>query len=103
MAERVVMEELDLQEEFFQRGWTDGLPIVAPTPDRVQAMLDVVDAADPDVLIGYVPARSRGVSMEQAAINAVMAGCRPAYFPIVVAALEAMFDPVFNLHTVLTS
>src|SRR3954454_16131757 len=71
MAELLSIEELDVQEEFFARAWTDGLPIVAPTPDRVQAMLDVVDATDPDVLIGYVPARSRGVSMEQAAINAV--------------------------------
>src|SRR3954451_16498908 len=103
MAERVVMEELDLQEEFFARGWTDGLPIVAPTPDRVQAMLDLVLADDPDTLIGFLPARGRGVTLEKAAINAVMAGCRPLYFPVVVAALEAMFDAAFNLHTVLTS
>jgi hypothetical protein len=103
MAERVVMEELDLQEEFFARGWTDGLPIVAPTPDRVQAMLDLVLADDPDTLIGFLPARGRGVTLEKAAINAVMAGCRPEYFPVVVAALEAMFDEAFNLHTVLTS
>ena len=103
MAERVVMEELDLQEEFFERGWTDGLPIVAPTPDRVQAMLDLVLADDPDTLIGFLPARGRGVTLEKAAINAVMAGCRPEYFPVVVAALEAMFDEAFNLHTVLTS
>ena len=47
--------------------------------------------------------RGRGVTLEKAAINAVMAGCRPEYFPVVVAALEAMFDPEFNLHTVLTS
>ncbi len=103
MAERVVMEELDVQEAFFERGWTDGLPIVAPTPDRVQAMLDLVLADDPDTLIGFLPARGRGVTLEKAAINAVMAGCRPEYFPVVVAALEAMFDEAFNLHTVLTS
>ena len=46
MAESLELEELDLQEEFFERGWTDGLPIVAPTPDRVQAMLDLVLADD---------------------------------------------------------
>ena len=66
-------------------------------------MLDLVLADDPDTLIGFLPARGRGVTMEKAAINAVMAGCRPEYFPVVVAALEAMFDEAFNLHTVLTS
>src|SRR4051812_25122302 len=66
-------------------------------------MLDLVLADDPDTLIGFLPARGRGVTLEKAAINAVMAGCRPEYFPVVVAALEAMFDEAFNLHTVLTS
>ena len=103
MAEQLVMEEYDVQETFFDRGWTDGLPVVPPTPERVQEMLDVVLAGDPDTLIGYLPQRGRGVTLEQAAINAVMAGCRPEYFPVVVAGLEAMFDEAFNLHTVLTS
>jgi hypothetical protein len=103
MAETITLDDLDLQEAFFERGWTDGLPVVAPTADRVKAMLDVVDADDPDVLIGYLASRKRGVTMEKAAINAVMAGCRPEAFPVVVAALEAMFDQAFNLHGVLTS
>src|SRR3954451_12712964 len=103
MAERVVVDALDAHEELYARGWTDGLPVVPPTPERVQAMLDLVLADDPDTLIGYLPSRGRGVTLEQAAINAVMAGCRPEYFPVVVAALEAMFDEAFNLHTVLTS
>src|SRR5579884_1510376 len=97
------LEEAEVQEEFFARGWTDGLPIVPPTPERVGEMLAVVGDEDPDLLIGYLPVRGRGVTLEKAAINAVMAGCLPAYFPVVVAALEAMFDPEFNLHTVLTS
>jgi hypothetical protein len=97
------LEEASVQEEFFDRGWTDGLPIVPPTPDRVRAMLEPVGADDPELLVGYLPARDRGVTLEKAAVNAVMAGCRPEYFPVVVAALEAMFDGVFNLHTVLTS
>jgi hypothetical protein len=100
MAELLTLEEDGLQEEFFARGWTDGLPVVPPTPARVAAMLGELDG---DVLIGFLAARNRGVTIEQAAINAVMAGCRPDYFPVVVAALEAMFDPAFNLHTVLTS
>jgi hypothetical protein len=99
----LTLEERDVQEEFFARGWTDGLPIVPPTPKRVKAMLQVAGAADPQVLIGFLAARGRGVSLEKAAINAVMAGCKPEYFPVVVAALEAMFDPAFSLHLVLTS
>ena len=103
MSERLSFEAADVQEEFFSRGWTDGLPIVPPTPARVSAMLEVIAAEDPELLIGYLAVRGRGVSLEQAATNAVMAGCRPEYFPVVVAALEAMFDADFNLHTVLTS
>jgi hypothetical protein len=103
MSETLNLDEQDVQEEFFARGWTDGLPVVPPTPDRVEAMLELIGADDPEVLIGYLPARGRGVTLEKAATNAVMAGCRPEYFPVVVAALEAMFDPAFNLHTVLTS
>src|SRR3982750_3038174 len=103
MAELLELEETDVQETFFARGWTDGLPIVPPTPERVQAMLEASSVVDPDTLIGYLAVRKRGVPPEQAATNAVMAGCLPEHFPIVVAALEAMFDPAFNLHTVLSS
>src|SRR5687768_7079585 len=97
------IEALDAQEELFTLGFTDGLPVVPPTPDRVEAMLAYVEADDPDLLIGFLPARGRGVSMEKAAINAVMAGCRPEYFPVVVAALEALLDPDYNLHSMLSS
>ncbi|MBM3676517.1 MAG: hypothetical protein FJW96_01340 [Actinobacteria bacterium] len=99
----LLLEEQDVQEQFFERGWTDGLPIVPPTPERVQALLDVVGCDDPELLIGMIPARRRGISMEKAAVNAVMAGCKPEYFPVVVAALESCFDQAFNLNTVLTS
>jgi hypothetical protein len=101
--EHLALEERDVQEEFFARGWTDGLPVVPPTEERVDALLAVVGSDDPGLLIGFLPARGRGVTLEKAAINAVMAGCSPEHFPLVVAALEAMFDPAFNLHTVLTS
>jgi len=98
MADSLVMEELDVQEAFFERGWTDGLPIVAPTPDRVKDMLDEVLCEDPDTLIGFLPARGRGVTMEKAAINAVMAGCKPEYAPVVVAAVKSLCDPHFAYH-----
>jgi hypothetical protein len=102
-TDSLLLEEQDVQEEFFSRGFTDGLPVVPPTPQRVAAMLEVLGDQDAETLIGYLPVRGRGVSLRKAAINAVMAGCRPSHFPVVIAALEAMFDTDFNLHTVLTS
>jgi hypothetical protein len=97
---KLELEEADVQEEFFARGWTDGLPIVPPTPERVEAMLG---AYDPGAVLGAVPARGLSVTTEETAINAVLAGCRPEYFPLVVAALEAVLDPAFNANAVLTS
>lgn len=103
MSETLILDEADVQETFFANGWTDGLPIVPPTPDRVDALLAVVGADNPGLLIGVIPARGRGITLEKAAVNAVMAGCTPECFPVVVAALEAMFDTAFNAHTVLSS
>lgn len=102
MAELLEVEDSEVQELFFERGWTDGLPIVSPTPDRVGRMLDA-SGLEADEMLGGVPQRAKTVSAEQAAICAVMAGCRPDYFPIVVTAIEAMLDPVFNAHCPLTS
>jgi len=103
MTETITLEESDVQETFFANGWTDGLPVVPPTPERVEAMLAAVSAIDEQVLIGVIPARGKGITLEQAAVHAVMAGCTPAYFPVVVAAFEALFDASFNAHTALTS
>ena len=58
---------------------------------------------DERILIGVIPARGKGITLEQAAVHAVMAGCKPEYFPVVVAAFEALFDASFNAHTALTS
>ncbi len=66
------------------RGWTDGLPIVPPTPARVLAMLDAVGAA-PDEVLGEFESRHKTITMEKVAINAVMAGCLPEHLPVVVA------------------
>lgn len=96
------LDEGEVQETFFEKGWTDGLPVVPPTPARVEAMLAGADLEAAEV-IGTIPARNRVVTAERAAINAVMAGCAPAYFPVVVAALSAVLDPGFNANTVLTS
>lgn len=102
MAREVTMDEADVQEEFFERGWTDGLPIVAPKPELVTAALTHAGVAADDV-IGTVTERSREITAEKAAINSVMAGCRPEHFPVVLAALSAMLDPTFGCHTVVTS
>jgi hypothetical protein len=66
------------------RGWTDGLPIVPPTPERVLAFLDYV-GAEPDDVLGEFKSRHKTITMEKVAINAVMAGCRPEHLPVVVA------------------
>ena len=85
----------DEMEEMFERGWTDGLPVVPPTPERVEAMLSGADGA---VSLGFVPPSMGEATLERVAACAVLAGCRPAYFPVVVAAARAVLDPAFNLH-----
>jgi hypothetical protein len=84
--------------EFYQaKGWTDGLPIVPPTEERVIECLDVAGLAPGDI-IGVESVRQREITAEKAAINAVLAGCLPAYMPVVVAVLRAMCDAQYNLH-----
>jgi hypothetical protein len=82
-------------EEMFDRGWTDGLPVIPPTAERVEAMLGGGDAS---VSLGLVPPDMGEATLERVAACAVLAGCRPAYFPVVVAAARAVLDPAFNLH-----
>lgn len=96
------LDDADVLEEFHRRGWTDGLPVVMPTPARVEALLDHAGLASGETL-GAIEARGRSLSAQQAAANAVMAGCAPEHFPPAVAALCAMLDPAFNAHTVMTS
>jgi hypothetical protein len=90
-------DALDAVELFYRKGWTDGLPIIPPTERLIQAMLDKVHMK-PDTIIGSIPERSRIFTAELVAINAVMAGCLPEYFPVVVAGISAMSDPAFGLH-----
>ena len=82
---------LDAIEECYERGWTDGLPVVPPVPSLVQRFLEHTDRSPSDV-IWHMPQVKRGCTVEAAAINAAMAGCRPEYFPVVLAALEATID-----------
>lgn len=86
-----------LLEAFVERDWCDGLPIVPPTEDRVRAMLG---DAEPERSLGPMPPLWRAATLEKLAVNAVMAGCRPDAFPVIVAAVAAMLDPAFNLYGV---
>ena len=88
-----------VQTLYLERGWGDGLPLVPPTIARVEAMLAAV-ALEPQQVVGEIPPNWGAATAEKLAINAVMAGCLPAYFPVVVAAVEAMADPVFNLYAI---
>jgi hypothetical protein len=91
--------DVEAYEAFLARGWTDGLPIVAPTRERVAAMLAGA-GLDAGACLGTVPPSLAAASAEVVAANAVMAGCTPGLFPVVVAALQAMLEPVFNLRGV---
>lgn len=84
----------DELEEMFERGWSDGLPVIPPTRDRVEAMLGGLDGRQS---LGPVPPAMGEATLERVAACAVLAGCRPEYFPVVVAAVEAVLDPAFNL------
>ena len=101
-----VVRAADAQAEvsalFEARGWTDGLPIVPPTLSRVRAFCATTERLSSDVLGEVEPLR--GVAtVEKVAANAVMAGCLPEHFPVVLAAVEAVLDPAFNLRGVQTT
>jgi hypothetical protein len=86
-----------VNDYFYERGWTDGLPIVPPTEERVQGMLKGMPWRAADEVISVVPPRMGAATMWQIAVNAVMAGCKPEYLPVVVAALQAVSDPAYGL------
>jgi hypothetical protein len=93
---REAVDPLAAMEYCYQQGWTDGLPVIPPTEERVTACLAQLDC-NRDAVLGMVPERRRRVTVEQVVANAVMAGCLPEYTPVVVAAVEAMLQPPFNL------
>ncbi len=96
------MAPVDDLEIWFDKGVTDGLPVIPPSRARVERML-AASARARDHLVGEVAPNYGRATVEKIAINAVMAGCRPEYFPVVLAAVEAACDPSFNLHGVSTS
>jgi hypothetical protein len=98
MSQRHQAKDVDDAIELcFARGWSDGLPVVPPTEDKVQAMLAAAGRGPGDQ-VSYVAHRAVSITAEKVAINAVMAGCLPAYMPVVVAAVEAISDPAWSYH-----
>ena len=93
-----IEDSLDAVIEFFEtQGWSDGLPFLPPTRDRVEAMYAYVDR-DPDDVIATLAPRNGEATVERIAINAVMAGCRPEYLPVLIAAVQAVAEEPFNLN-----
>ena len=86
-----------VQEYFDAQGWTDGMPILPPTREAVAAMLRFSDRPAEEVVARLAP-RNGAATVELIAVNAVMAGCRPQYLPVIIAAVEAVADPAFNLN-----
>ncbi len=87
---------MDEFEFFFEKEWSDGLPVVPPTEARVAAML-AGTRRDPDEVIGSVPPLSNDATVRAIALHAVMAGCKPSYLPLLIGVMEAVLDERFNL------
>src|SRR4029077_3949179 len=86
----------------YHQKWTDGLPVVPPTRGAIERILAYLKR-DPGEVIGIVPPRNGMATIEKIAINCVMAGCKPEYVPIVLAAVEAVLEEGFNLNGVQTT
>ena len=102
-SRRIEFGEYDDPAEIcFERGWTDGLPVTPPTDERILRMLKGT-TRPPSEVVGRIPPYLAECTVEKVAINAVMAGCKPEYMPVLLAALEAALDPLFTLHGVLAT
>jgi hypothetical protein len=102
-ARRVQIADLEDEiEAMFDRGWSDGLPVVPPTEVRVLRMLEGTTRA-PDEIVAVVPPDLVECTVEKIAINAVLAGCKPEYLPVVIAAVEAACTDTFNVHGLLAT
>jgi thiol-disulfide isomerase/thioredoxin len=102
MARQIEIGEQDPFEFMFERGLTDGLPVIPPTPERVKRMLSGT-RRDPREVIAALPPNMGPATIEKIAANAVMAGCKPEYLPVVIAAMEAVATPEFNAHGIMST
>lgn len=102
-ARRIEIGSQDDEHEFlFDQGFSDGLPLVPPTPERVLRMLGGT-RRDPQEVVAEIPPNMAPATVEKIAVNAVMAGCRPEYLPVVLAAVEAVCTDEFNIHGVMAT
>ncbi len=102
-ARKIEIAAADDEFEFmFDQGFSDGLPLVPPTPERVMRMLSGT-SRDAQEVLGVMPPNMGDVTVEKAAINAVMAGCRPEYLPVILAAIEALLTEEYNIHGVMAT
>lgn len=102
-ARKIDIAPADDEFEFmFDQGFSDGLPLVPPTPERVLRMLSGT-ARDPQEVIGVMPPNMGEVTLEKLAINSVMAGCRPEYLPVIITAVEAILTEAYNIHGVMAT
>ena len=92
----------DAIELCYTNGWTDGLPVVPATAERIRAMLEA-GGVEPSRQVAFIENRQVSISAEKVAINAVMAGCKAEYMPVVLAAVEALADPLYGYHGPATS
>lgn len=92
----------EVNEWFYLRGWTDGLPIVPPTEQRVREMLKGTDLPA-DFVVANLDPMGGQATVEKIAVNAVMAGCRPEYMPVLIAAVELVAKPEFDLKGLATT
>jgi hypothetical protein len=87
----------EVEEHFLNQGWSDGLPVVPPTQDRVDRFLAATNE-DPDAVLGMLPPEFREITITNIAVNGVMAGCRPEYMPVLVAVARCLMDPRFRVE-----
>jgi hypothetical protein len=92
----------DVNERFFDKGWSLGLPIIPPTAESVVAMLRGTSRR-PEEVIGQIPPRMGTLTVELLAVHAVMAGCKPEYMPLLIAALEGLLAPEAGWRSALTT
>jgi hypothetical protein len=96
-VENTLEHIFDFFDDCYDKGWTDGLPVFPPTQQALSRMLACTDRARDDA-VGVIPPLNGVATIEKIAINAIMAGCRPEYLPVVITAVEAMLHPDYNLY-----
>jgi hypothetical protein len=100
LEQRIVVDDEDgFRSMAIAEGWSDGLPLVPPTPQRVAAFLDTANKS-PETIVAHISPAYGAATYQQIAINAIMAGCKPEYFPLVIAAVRAITHPDFRLDLI---